>query len=181
MPTLSKKPLSSIKLKVAIAVETTAGTMPTTFYKIPMVTALPDMDWENDTIDVTSYDNEKNYSYLPGLRDTGGLLSLEANWSEYGMVMWDDIARRLDPANNTDGKQAWLVIDINGTDYNYFVPIIPVETGIPDAPVNDKVSINYNFTAVGDMIKDNTTSITYSSTDYVVSSSSSSSNPSNPQ
>ena len=180
MPTYSKKPLSSIKLKVSVAVESTAGTRPSTnYYKIPMVTGLPDMDWENDTIDVTSYDNETNYSYIPGLKDTGGLLSLEANWSEYGVAMWDAIADLLDPANNATGKSAWLMIDINGTDIKYFVPIIPVKTGIPDAPVNDKVSINYNFTANGDMVKETIASISgyYASGDYPFSQVSNSSNP----
>ena len=185
MPTsLSKKPLSSIKLKVSVAIEATAGTKPTSgYYRVPMVTALPDMDWENDTIDVTSYDNEKNYSYIPGLRDTGGLLSLEANWSEYGISMWDDLATLLDSANNSTGKCAWLMIDINGTDIKYFIPIIPVLTGIPDAPVNDKVSINYNFTVVGDMVKETIASISgyYASGDYTPSASSTPANPSNPQ
>lgn len=174
MPTTySKKALTSIGLQVSIAVETTAGTRPSAnYYKIPMVTALPDMDWENDTIDITSYDNLTNYSYLSGLRDTGGLLSLEANWSEYGMTMWDDIAKTLASSANTTGKKAWLMIDISGTNVKYFVPIMPVETGIPDAPVNDKVSINYNFTAVGDMAKETIASTTayYASGDYTVSS-----------
>lgn len=165
--TYSKKPLSSIKLKVAVAVETTAGTKPTTgYYRIPMVTALPDMDWENDTIDVTSYDDEKNYRYIPGLRDTGGLLSLEANYSDYGIAMWDDIADKVSPENNPTGKSAWLLIQIDGATQKYLVPIIPVKTGIPDAPVNDKVSINFNFTVNGDMEK-TTDTITISATDYV--------------
>lgn len=169
--TLSKKALSSIKLKVSIAIETTAGTKPTTnYYRIPMVTGLPDMDWENDTIDITSYDNEKNYSYLPGLKDTGGLLSLEANWSEYGISMWDDIAAKLDSSANADGKCAWLMIDINGTNIKYFIPVVPVATGIPEAPVNDKVSINYNFTVVGDMVKETVANVSsyYANGDYII-------------
>ena len=154
MPTTySKEPLTSLGLQVSIALETTAKTRPTTgYYKIPMATALPDMDWENDTIDTTSYDNLVNHSYLPGLKDTGGLLSIEANFSTFGIKMWDALAQTV--AADTAGKVAWLMIDIKGTETKYFIPVIPAETGVPDAPVNDKISINYNFTAAGDVVKD---------------------------
>lgn len=145
--------LTSIGLKVGIAIESTAGTMPTTsYYKIPQVTDLPDLDFEPDTIETTSYDNLKYKSYKSGLKDTGGIISLPANYTEYGVDMWDDIVDKLDPSTNTTGKIAWLMISIEGTERKWFVPISPVETGLPTAPVNDKVSINYNFTVVKDIV-----------------------------
>lgn len=147
----NKNALTSIGLKLGIAIETTAGTMPTTlYYKIPGVTDLP-LDFEPDTIETTSYDNLEYKSYLPGLKDTGGIISLEANYSEYGVDMWDDIVDKLSPDNNTTGKKAWLLVSIEGTDRKWFIPINPVLTGLPSAPVNDKVSINYNFTVAGDI------------------------------
>ena len=144
--------LTSIGLKIGIAIESTAGTMPTTnYYVVPQVTDLPDLDFEPDTIETTSYDNLEYKSYLPGLKDTGGIISLSANYTEYGVDMWDDIVDKLSPSKNATGKKAWLLVTIEGTQRRWFIPINPVITGLPSAPVNDKVSINYNFTVAGDI------------------------------
>lgn len=148
----NKNALTSIGLKVGIAVESTAGTMPVTdYYVIPQVTDIPDLDFEPDTIETTSYDNLEYKSYLPGLKDTGGIISLEANFTQYGVEMWDDIVTKLLPATNTTGKKAWIFISIVGTTRKWFIPINPVLTGLPSSPVNDKVTINYNFTVAGDI------------------------------
>lgn len=148
----NKNALTSIGLKVGIAIESTAGTMPTTnYYAIPQVTDIPDLDFEPDTIETTSYDNLEYKSYLPGLKDTGGIISLEANFTQYGVEMWDDIVTKLAPATNLTGKKAWILISIKGTTRKWFIPINPVLTGLPTSPVNDKVSINYNFTVTGDI------------------------------
>ena len=150
----NKNALTSIGLKIGIAVESTAGTMPTSsYYVVPQVTDLPDLDFEPDTIETTSYDNLEYKSYLSGLKDTGGIVSLSANYTEYGADMWDDIVDTLDPSTNTTGKKAWLLVAIPGTTRHWFIPINPVVTGLPTAPVNDKVSINYNFTVTGDIIE----------------------------
>lgn len=165
----NKNALTSIKAKIAIAVEATAGTRPTTsYYIIPQVTALPDMDFEPDTIETTSYENEEFKSYLPGLKDTGGSLSLEANYTEYGTDMWDDIVSNLE-ADST-GKIAWLLITFEGTEKTWFIPINPIATGLPEAPVNDKISTNYRFTVVKDIVKETITKTNLanyiSATDY---------------
>jgi len=152
----NKIELSSIGTKVSIAIETTAGTKPVTnYYPIPKVTELPDLDFEPDTIETTSYDNLKYKSYLSGLMDTGGILSFASIYTEYGVEMWDDIADKLSPQKNTDGLKAWIMVDIKGTSRKWFIPIMPTQTGLPSAPVNDVVTINYNFTVVGDIELDN--------------------------
>jgi len=148
----NKNALTSIGLKIGIAIETTAGTKPITdYYEIEQVTDLPDLDFEPDTIETTSYKNLEYKSYLPGLKDTGGIISLSANYTQYGVEMWDDIVSKLDPSTNTTGKIAWLLVSIKGTTKKWFIPINPVLTGLPTAPVNDKVSVNYNFTVAGDI------------------------------
>lgn len=151
----NKNALTSIGVKVSIAIETIAGTRPATnYYEIEQVTELPDLDFEPDTIETTSFKNTKYKSYLSGLKDTGGILSLAANYTEYGVEMWDDITNKLDLVENA-GKKAWILVDIPGTNRKWFIPIKPVLTGLPTTAVNDKISINYNFTVVGDIEEDN--------------------------
>lgn len=163
----NKNALTSIGLVVAVAVEATAGTRPVTnYYKVPGVTDLPDLDFDPDTIETTSYDNLDYKSYLPGLKDTGGIVSLEANYTEYGVGMWDDMAATIEA--DTTGIKAWILVSIEGTTTKWFIPAKLVETGIPTAPVNDKVSTTYKFTVLGDIVKETIADIsTYiASTDY---------------
>ena len=165
----NKNALTSIGLVVAVAVETTAGTRPTTnYYKVPGVTDLPDLDFEPDTIETTSYDNLDYKSYLPGLRDTGGLVSLEANYTEYGVGMWDGMTSTIEA--DTTGIKAWILIAIKGTTTRWFIPAKLVECGVPTAPVNDKVSISFKFTVLGDIVKatitDTALAAYYASGDY---------------
>jgi len=168
----SKNALTSIGLKVAIAIETTAGTRPTSnYYPIPGVTDLPDLDFAPDTIETTSFDNTEYKSYLPGLKDTGGNISFGANYTDYGFQMWNDIVDTLEA--DTTGKIAWILISVEGTDQKWFIPIKPVECGIPSTTVNDKLSINYNFTVVKDIdtaVLNATAFVGYiSETDYLLS------------
>ena len=165
----NKNALTSIGLVVAVAVETTAGTRPVTnYYKVPGVTDLPDLDFDPDTIETTSYDNLDYKSYLPGLKDTGGVVSLEANYTEYGVGLWDGMTATIEA--DTTGIKAWILIAIKGTTTRWFIPAKLVETGIPTAPVNDKVSTTYKFTVLGDIVKETIADIsTYiASTDYPV-------------
>lgn len=146
--------LSTIGVKVGIAIETTAGTKPTTGYiAIPKVNEIPEMDFEPDTIDTTSFDNLKYKSYINGLMDTGGVLSLSANYTERGVKIWDDMVKKQNEATN--GEQLWLVISIPSIEDKYFIPINAVPTGVPNTPLNDKVSIGYKFTVTGDILKEN--------------------------
>lgn len=165
----NKNALTSIGLVVAVAVETTAGTRPVTnYYKVPGVTDLPDLDFDPDTIETTSYDNLDYKSYLPGLKDTGGVVSLEANYTEYGVGMWDGMTSTIEA--DATGIKAWILIAIKGTTTRWFIPAKLVECGVPTAPVNDKVSISYKFTVLGDIdkatITDTDLAAYYASGDY---------------
>lgn len=167
----NKNALTSIGLVVAVAVETTAGTRPVTnYYKVPGVTDLPDLDFDPDTIETTSYDNLDYKSYLPGLKDTGGVVSLEANYTEYGVGLWDGMTATIEA--DTTGIKAWILIAIKGTTTRWFIPAKLVECGVPTAPVNDKVSISYKLTVLGDIVKATITDTDlanyYASSDYPV-------------
>jgi hypothetical protein len=147
------KDRSTIGLKIGIAFETTAGERPTSDYiAVPKVYELPDMDADPDSIDTTTFDNLKYKSSIEGLIDLGGILSLTANYTTRGVELWDTQAGLENSATNTDGKKNWLVIQIPDVDNAYFIPVNVIETGIPTTPVNDRISIKYRFTVVGDIV-----------------------------
>lgn len=149
MATGSNIAVSSIGTKISIALESIAGIKPTTGYKIiPKVRSLPDLDIEPDTYDTTSYDNLKYKSSIEGLIDTTGVQSMEAVYTELGEATWNEIVEQYDDA---DGLMAWIMIDNPQIKSKFFIPVNPIETGIPTIPQEDVVTINYRFTVLADI------------------------------
>lgn len=62
------------------AVETTAGTKPTTgLVAIPGITEIPEIGSQPETFETTTLDNLEFKTYIDGLKDTGGALGFTAN------------------------------------------------------------------------------------------------------
>lgn len=143
--------VSTIGVKIGIAIETVAGERPTTGYThIPRVYELPDMDFDADSIDTTTFDNLVYKSSIDGLKDTGGVLSLTANYTEEGVKIWDEQVSKA-----TGGLGNWLVIYIPKINTQYYIPITAIETGIPSVPLNDRLTIGYKFSVRADIEKVN--------------------------
>lgn len=67
-------------VKLYYQVETVAGTRPaSTWTQIPGVTELPEIGASPDTLETTTLDNLQYKTYIPGLLDTGGVLSITFN------------------------------------------------------------------------------------------------------
>lgn len=142
--------VSTLGVKVGIALETSAGVRPTTGYTaIPRVYELPDMDFDADSIDTTTFDNLVYKSSMDGLKDTGGVLSLTANYTEDGVKLWDEQASKA-----TNGLGNWLVIYIPKVKTQYFIPITAIATGVPTINLNDRLTIGYKFSVRADIEKD---------------------------
>lgn len=143
------KDISTIGVKVGIAIEQTAGTMPEAGYTaIPKVKELPDLDFAPDSIDTTTFDNLEYKSSIDGLKDTGGVLNLSANYTESGVKLWDAQC-----AKETEGKNNWLVVYVPTVKTQYFIPINAIPTGLPTITINDVLAITYKFTVVADIVK----------------------------
>lgn len=144
------KVLSSIGVEFKIAAATTFGTRPTTGWtKIPQVFENSEFDLDPDTIDVTSYDNLKYKSSIPGLIDASGIQTLTANATEGedAETVWDDMVDDYEA-----GKQIWLCVVIPEKADATYMPIVPIRTGAYNTVVNDKISIKLKFTIAGDLV-----------------------------
>ena len=81
--------LSTIGIKVSYAVETTAGTRPTTGYKhIPDLKSIPSINPAPNTADATTFDNLEYTSYVQLLKDIGGALEISANFTQKLFEVW---------------------------------------------------------------------------------------------
>ena len=114
---------------LAYAVETTAGTMPTSGYtKIPEVTTIPELaSADYDTIDMTPIDETKQHQEIAGLRQSPGVLAFEANLSDTLLTTWNTTLLKAYNDAIKAGKKMWFCVIINGMDSAFFFTAEPKE------------------------------------------------------
>ena len=78
--------LSTAGIKVAYAIEETAGTKPTAFTNIPNPKSIPNTNPEPSTYDSTSLNATEWKTYVEGLKDMGGA-HLTSFWIGIGVVV----------------------------------------------------------------------------------------------
>lgn len=106
--------LSTAGVSVNYAVETIAGTMPTSgFTKLPGIKAIPDINPEPSSLDSTTLDATEWKTYIPGLRDPGGALAFTANNTEAFQTSWAALVEAASTGAET-GLATWFAIIIPG-------------------------------------------------------------------
>lgn len=132
--------LSTAGVLLKYAVETTAGTRPTTGYtQIPCIKAIPDFNPEPESLEVTDLSDTTWRRYIPGLRDPGGALAFTANLTTQFKTAWETLISAFESAN-TDGKATWFEIMVPNFGSFYFAGY-PTELGMTAMDVNAVLEI----------------------------------------
>lgn len=135
--------LSTIGVKFGWAVETTAGTKPTTFKWIKRCSKIAGLSVTKEKIDTTCFE-DKIKTYIAGVADTGGDWNLNFNGTKKGsatdfVAAWNELLDASEAAAD-DGLATWADIYIPGFG-SYFVIFEPGEIPMPDLEVNSKLDI----------------------------------------
>lgn len=102
--------VSTAGMTLQYAVETTAGTRPTTGYQIiPEIKSMPSFNPAPATIDSTTLMETEYMTYVQGLKDLGGALEYSANLTNDLIAFWDDLLTAYDTATAA-GKQMWFAV-----------------------------------------------------------------------
>lgn len=145
-------PLSTIGIKVSYAVETTAGTRPTTNYKhIPDLKSIPSINPAPNTADATTFDNLEYTSYVQLLKDIGGALEISANFTQKLFETWEELVDAYEAAI-AEGKETWMCFDIAGFEKSAFVKVQPARMGIPEASANALLETTVFITPTGEPV-----------------------------
>lgn len=146
--------ITSIGVKIAYAVETTAGTRPTTGYiHIPDLKSFPAIDSEPNTADATTFDNLEYTSYVALLKDLGGALELTGNMTDEIKAVWKTMCESHTTAI-AEGKMTWMSIDIPGIEEAGFIPITPAPMGLPQLEANALIEKSLYVTPIGEPVWD---------------------------
>lgn len=102
--------LSTAGMKLMYAVETAAGTRPTTGFKvIPEIKSMPSFNPAPNTIDSTTLAETEYMTYVKGLKDLGGALEYGANLTEDLIEFWDELMADYETASG-EGKAMWFAV-----------------------------------------------------------------------
>lgn len=102
--------VSTAGMSLQYAVETTAGTRPTTGYQIiPEIKSMPSFNPAPATIDSTTLAETEYMTYVQGLKDLGGALEYSANLTNDLIDFWDDLLDAYETAT-ASGKQMWFAV-----------------------------------------------------------------------
>ena len=127
--------LSTLGITVNYAVETTAGTRPTSGYtKVAHIKATPDFAVAPDGIEVTDLEETEIHRYIAGLRDLGDSLSFTANLTSDLITAWSTCKTAADTAWGS-GKATWWEIKIPNMNSFYFSGL-PADLGLSGLEVN---------------------------------------------
>ena len=100
---------STAGMHLYYAVETSAGTRPTTgLVKIPEIKSIPSFNSAPETIDSTTLEETEFRTYVEGLKDLGGALEFGANLTEDLITAWDTCNSAHDGL--TGGKAMWFYV-----------------------------------------------------------------------
>lgn len=141
-------PISSAGAKVGYAVETAAGTMPTTAQLIPDIKGIPDLNPQPEMLETTDLSCEETKTFIPGLKDLSNASSYTANFTSLLKNEWAKLVTASETAEK-DGKATWFFIQLKSGDTVAFTGK-PTPLGLPGASVNAVVEINCYITVSGE-------------------------------
>lgn len=103
--------VSTAGMQLAYAVETVAGTRPTTGFKVvPEVKSMPSFNPSPSTIDSTTLAETEYMTYVPGLKDLGGALEYGANLTDDLITFWEACIEEFKTADAASKAMWWCVI-----------------------------------------------------------------------
>lgn len=136
--------LSTAGIQLHYAVETTAGTRPTSGYtRIYGIKSTPSLNPAPDTIETTTLDETEYKTYIDGLKDLGGALEFTFNLTESLIDAWDKLMTAYETAK-AQNLNTWFCIVVPGLTKAFYFTGNPSAMGLPEAAVNSVLEItNY--------------------------------------
>lgn len=125
---------NTIGVKVKYAVETSAGSRPTTSYiQIPDIKNTPAIDMNPAKLQVTNLEDQY-HRYIDGVKSVGDSFDFTANLTADLKTKWATLVSSAATAY-ASGKATWFEIAIPNFDSFYFAGI-PVEMGVNEMGVD---------------------------------------------
>lgn len=137
--------ISTAGISLKYAVETTAGTRPTTGYTaIPNIKETPDFNPEPSTLEVTDLSDLVWKRYIAGLKDPGGALRFTANLTSGFKTAWETMVTAY-ATGIASSKATWFEINVPTVGSFYFSGV-PSTLGINGMSVDAVAEVSVYIT-----------------------------------
>ena len=138
--------LTTAGVQFKYAVEKTKGTRPTSGYTlIPDVKELPELNPEPETLESTTLAETEYKTYVEGLKDLGGALSVLANYTTELETVWSALVEAYKTAK-ASGLSTWFCVEHPSLDKAVYFTGQPAAMGLPSMGVNSILETNLYIT-----------------------------------
>lgn len=130
--------LSTAGVTINYGVETTAGTRPTlasAYTKIPEIKSIPDLNPPPEQLETTTLEALQYRTYIAGLKDLGGAMSLTMNLTQDSMDAWETLVTAYETAKASN-KAMWFCVIVPGLTDSLFFTGEPSALGLSAIEVN---------------------------------------------
>ena len=146
--------LSTLGIKVSYALESVSGQRPVSGYThLTMLKEIPSLNVAPNTIDATVLSDSEYIVYVQGLKDLGGALEFNANFTEEFYNQWTEAYETYLLAKK-ESRRMWLAIDIPDFSKAFFYPVEPAKYDFGGATVNSVLESPIHLTIVGESVVD---------------------------
>ena len=146
--------LSTLGIKVSYAIESVSGQRPVNGYThLTMLKEIPSLNVAPNTIDATVLSDSEYIVYVQGLKDLGGALEFNANFTEEFYNQWTEAYDAYLIAKK-ESRRMWLAIDIPDFSKAFFYPVEPAKYDFGGATVNSVLESPIHLTIVGESVVD---------------------------
>lgn len=143
--------VSSIGCKVMYAVESVAGTRPTSGYTlIPNITTAPAFEMTPETLDASDLGDDVT-QYIAGRRDPGGDAAFTANLTADFLTTWAALVSAAETAE-ASGLRVWFEYQTPNFSQSYFWSGMPVALGHGGLEQNSVQTIQAHVVPNGDQV-----------------------------
>lgn len=138
--------IASAGAKIQYAVESTAGTRPTTGYtQITNVKTIGALDSEPATYDVTDLSDLEFKRYIPGLKDIGGDVPLTMNLTQAVITAWAALVTAAN-AGAAEGKSTWFEVVVPKLNESFYFRGVPSPLGLSEIATDSALEITAHVT-----------------------------------
>ena len=144
-------PITTAGTQVCYAVETVAGTMPTTAKLIPDIKETPDMNPQPEQLETTDLSCTQYKTYTNGLKDLSGANAYVANLTSLLEKEWDAMCNAAETAKES-GLALWIYVITPGLQ-TYAYTAEPARISLNARKVNSVNEVNVYLSPTGEVVR----------------------------
>lgn len=139
--------LSTLGIKLAYGVETSANTKPSAFTQLERINSIGGISMDTEQIDASALEDTVT-KYIAGRQDTGGTWTIGVNYTSETAKQWQDAIDAYNTAKSA-GLNTWFEVLIpNQSDAFFVIAELPQNIPMPELGQNELLVVDIDLSIV---------------------------------